>query len=457
MDDLAIRGATVIASGALPRDILITGGRVNALVAPGAGTARSEIDAAGLYALPGIVDAHVHFNDPGRTDWEGWEHGSRSAAAGGTTTVIDMPLNSLPPVLDGASFDRKREAGERGSIVDFALWGGLTGTRPAPLAELAARGVVGCKAFLCDSGIPEFAALDDASLVPAFHAAARAGLLVAVHAEDDALVATATARVRDAGQHDPGAWVASRPAQAEVRAVTRACAAAREAGARLHVVHLSAAEALGAVGLARDAGTDVSVETCPHYLVFDQTDVEREGPLLKCAPPIRDRANRELLWGALLGGRIDLVASDHSPCPAADKDRGREDIFAAWGGVAGAQSLLTTLLTETRRRSVDLDLAAVLGFLSWRLCAKPAQRFGLWPRKGTLGVGSDADVTLVDAERAWTLGPAAVQTRSGRSPYAGRAFHGAVVRTIVRGTTVFADGGFPVAPGHGRFVPAVPA
>lgn len=430
---------------------------MSALVEPGAGGARAEIDAGGLHAMPGIVDAHVHFNDPGRTEWEGWEQGSRAAAAGGTTTVIDMPLNSLPPVLDGASFDRKRAAGERGSIVDFALWGGLTGTDPAPLAELAARGAVGCKAFLCDSGVPEFAALDDAALVPAFRAAAAAGLLVAVHAEDEALVAAATARVRGEGRRDPAAWVASRPAQAEVRAVTRACDAARAAGARLHVVHLSAAEALGALGLARDAGTDVSVETCPQYLVFDDTDVAREGPLLKCAPPIRDAANRELLWGALLGGRIDLVASDHSPCPAADKERGRDDIFAAWGGVSGAQSLLPALLTEARRRGDRLDLRAVLGFLAWRLAAIPARRFGLWPRKGTLAVGSDADITLLDAERVWTLDAGDVQTRSGRTPYAGRAFHGAVVRTIVRGTTVYVEGRFPTAPGHGRFIPAEPA
>lgn len=428
---------------------------MSALVEPGAGTARSAIDAGGLFALPGIVDAHVHFNDPGRAEWEGWEHGSRAAAAGGTTTVIDMPLNSLPPVLDGASFDRKRAAGERGSLVDFALWGGLIGADPVALAELAARGAVGCKAFLCDSGVPEFPALDEAALVPAFRAAAAAGLLVAVHAEDDALVTEATGRVRREGRRDPAAWAASRPPEAEVRAVTRACDAARAAGARLHVVHLSAAEALGAIGRARDAGTDVSVETCPQYLVFDETDVAQAGPLLKCAPPIRDAANRELLWTALLGGRIDLVASDHSPCPAADKDRGRDNIFAAWGGVAGAQSLLPALLTEARRRSDGLDLAAVLGFVTWRLAAKPAQRFGLWPRKGTLAVGSDADVTLVDAERLWTLDVADVQTRSGRSPYAGRDFQGAVVRTIVRGTTVYADGAFPAAPGYGRFVPYV--
>ncbi|HEV2249959.1 MAG TPA: amidohydrolase family protein, partial [Candidatus Limnocylindria bacterium] len=230
--DLAIRGAIVIADGAYARDILISDGRVSAFVEPGASSADEEIDATGLFALPGIVDAHVHFNDPGRAEWEGWASGSRAAAAGGVTTVIDMPLNSLPPVLDGASFDRKREAGERDSIVDFALWGGLVGADRAPLRELAGRGAVGVKAFLCDSGVPEFPALAAADLEPAMRAAAAAGLLVAVHAEDEAIIRTATATVRDGGRRDPAAWTASRPALAEIRAATTACAAARKAGAR---------------------------------------------------------------------------------------------------------------------------------------------------------------------------------------------------------------------------------
>ncbi|MEK7285266.1 MAG: amidohydrolase family protein, partial [Chloroflexota bacterium] len=192
----------------LARDILIRDGRVAALVEPGASGAADEIDARGLIALPGVVDAHVHFNDPGRAEWEGWEHGSRAAAAGGVTTVLDMPLNSLPPTIDGDAFDAKRRAGERGSLVDFGLWGGLVGTDPAPLRELAARGAVGCKAFLCDSGVPEFPSLADDDLVPAMRAAAEAGLLVAVHAEDDGIVREATERVRAAGRADPSAWVA---------------------------------------------------------------------------------------------------------------------------------------------------------------------------------------------------------------------------------------------------------
>ena len=453
--DLAIRGATVIADGVYARDILIHDGRISALVEPGAAIADAEIDARGLLAFPGVVDAHVHFNDPGRTDWEGWYHGSRAAAAGGVTTVIDMPLNSLPPVVDGAAFDAKRAAGERESIVDFALWGGLIGTDPAPLRDLAARGAVGVKAFLCDSGVPEFPAITDAQLPDAMRAATAAGLLVAVHAEDEHLVQEATARVRASGRRDAGAWLASRPPLAEIRAVARACGAAKESGARLHIVHLSAADALGAVGVARGEGTDVTTETCPHYLEFDEADVLLQGPLLKCAPPIRDAANREALWAAVFGGRIDLIASDHSPCPAADKFRGNGDIFAAWGGVSGVQSLLPAVLTEALRRAGGtLDERAVAGFVTHVLAAKPAQRFGLGSRKGRIAQGLDADIVLVDPEREWTLDRSAVRTRSGLTPYAGRTFRGAIVRTIVRGTTVYADGEITAAPGHGRFVAA---
>ena len=437
--DLAIRGAIVISDGAYARDVLIRDGRVAALVEPGASSADEEIDATGLFAMPGIVDAHVHFNDPGRAEWEGWASGSRAAAAGGVTTVIDMPLNSLPPVLDGASFDSKRVAGERASVVDFALWGGLVGTDPAPLRELADRGAVGVKAFLCDSGVPEFPALAEADLEPAMRAAASAGLLVAVHAEDDEVIRNATAKVRDGGRRDPSAWVASRPAVAEIRAATRACTAARKSGARLHVVHMSSAGVLGAIGLARQAGTDVTVETCAHYLTFDETDVDALGPLLKCAPPIRDGANRDALWEALLGGRIDLVASDHSPCLAADKETGWADIFAAWGGVSGVQSLLPAVFSEARLRATGMDARKVAGFVAWRLAARPADRFGLGRRKGRIKAGADADIVLLDPEREWALEPSAVRTRSGITPYAGRRFTGAVVRTLVRGRTVYPE------------------
>jgi allantoinase len=451
--ELAIRGALVVSDGAYARDILVRDGRVSALVEPGASRADEEVDAHGLLAFPGIVDAHVHFNEPGRADWEGWASGSRAAAAGGITTVLDMPLNSRPPVLDGAAFDAKRAAAERSSLVDFGLWGGLVDADPRSLGELRERGAVGVKGFLCDSGVPEFPRLSDEDLLPALRAASEAGMLVALHCEDDALVREATARVRGGGRRDGAAWPMSRPPLVEVRAVARACAAAREAGARIHVVHLSAVEALGAIGAARDMGTDVTVETCPHYLTFDEADLERSGAALKCAPPIRDQRNREGLWRALLEGRIDLVASDHSPCPASMKEPGDTDIFAAWGGVAGTQSLLSAVWAGAIHRSGGLDAGKLAGFLVWRLCAKPAQRFGLWPRKGRIAPGSDADIVIFDPDREWTLDAEAALTR-GVDPYLGRRFRGRVTRTLVRGRSVFLDGRIVVDEPRGRFVEA---
>jgi len=448
--DLAIRGAIVVSDGAYARDILIRDGRVSALVEAGASTAEDEIDARGLFALPGVVDAHVHFNEPGRTHWEGWSSGSRAAAAGGTTTVLDMPLNSVPAVLDGASFDAKKSAAAAASIVDFGLWGGLVDADQRRLRELADRGAVGVKAFLCDSGVPEFPALGDDDLVPAMRAAADSGLLVALHCEDEELVREATARVRGAGRRDSGAWGASRPPLVEIRAVARACAAAREAGARIHVVHLSAVEALGAIGAARDMGTDVTAETCPHYLTFEEDDLTERGSALKCAPPIRDRRNRDGLWRALLDGKIDLVASDHSPCTRELKRS--EDIFGAWGGVAGAQSLLAAVFTgATERAGSGFDVRKTAGFVAWRLAVRPAKRFGLWPRKGAIAQGSDADVVLFDPEREWTLGRDASQTR-GIDPYVGRSFRGKAVRTLVAGRTVYNEREAVTDPPHGRFI-----
>ncbi len=387
--DLAIRGAVVISDGAFARDILIRDGRISALVEAGASAANREIEARGLLALPGMVDAHVHFNEPGRTDWEGWASGTRAAAAGGTTTVLDMPLNSVPPVLDGASFDVKKAAAEKASIVDFGLWGGLVDADPASLRELSERGAVGVKAFLCDSGVAEFPALHEEDLVPALR--------------------------------------------------------------RIHIVHLSAMEALGAVGAARDMGTDVSVETCPHYLTFDESDLTRQGASLKCAPPIRDGRNRDGLWRALLDGKIDFVASDHSPCPPDLK--ASADMFAAWGGVAGAQSLLPAVFAGASARAGDaLDVRKVAGFVVWRLAARPAKRFGLWPRKGAIAPGSDADVVLFDPDREWTLDAKASRTR-GVDPYIGRSFRGKVVRTLVGGRTVYNERETVPNPARGRFIP----
>jgi allantoinase len=383
------------------------------------------------------VDAHAHVNEPGREEWEGWRAATRGAAAGGVTTLADMPLNSIPPTLDHASLSRKAFSA-RSAIVDHALWGGLVGPDGASLRELKQlQPVVGVKAFMCPSGVPEFPHLDATALVPALAAAASLALLVAVHAEDESLVAKGTEQMRTFGRRDRAAWLESRPPAAERRAIERLAEAARETGARVHVVHAASSAAVTAVLRARERGVRITVETCPHYLTFTAEDVERVGPALKCAPPIRDASSRERLWQHVLAGEIDLIASDHSPCTAELKTRGDNDIWEAWGGVTGIQSLLPAMLTEgVHRRGLRLPALARL------VSGAPARLLGLWPRKGAIAAGAHADLALVDLEREWTFPQDQLQARSGLSPYVGRAFRGAVVRTLVRGVTVFHDGTF---------------
>lgn len=428
--------------------MLIEGERVAEIVDPGSGGADETIDASGLHVLPGVVDAHVHCNEPGRTEWEGFAAATAGAAAGGTTTIADMPLNSVPPTNDGAAFEAKRHALERAALVDVALWGGLVGADPRPLRELSTRGVVGVKAFMSDPGVPEYPRLDDATLAEGLAAAARLGLLVAVHAEDERATKEAAARLRGAGRMDPDAWLESRSMESERDAVQRLLMLAGRVSARVHLLHASAAAAVQEVRAARERGEDVSCETCPHYLVFTDEDARRLGPLLKCAPPIREAANREILWRLIGEGAIDLVASDHSPSSATLK--ATDDIWKAWGGVTGVQSLLAALLTVgVQGRGLPVEVLARL------VATTPARRLGLYPRKGAIRPGADADLALVDLGREWTLEPATLRARSGVSPYLGRSFTGTVVRTLVRGRTVYRDGEVLAEPGYGRFVPSI--
>ncbi len=396
--------------------------------------------------LPGVVDAHAHVNEPGREDWEGWHAATRGAAAGGVTTLADMPLNSLPPTVDLTAFRAKESRAARSAIVDYALWGGLVGTDLEPLIALKTAGVVGLKAFLCPSGIPEFPHLDAGSLTPALAAATVAGHLVAVHAEDEALIAKGTEQLQAMHRRDRAAWLESRPPAAERRAIERLADAARETGARVHVVHASSSAAVTAVLRARERGADMTVETCPHYLCFSADDVDRIGPALKCAPPIRDASSRERLWQHVLAGEIDLIASDHSPCTAELKTRGDDDLWEAWGGVTGIQSLLPVVLTEGVHRR-GLRLATLVRLVA----GAPARLLGLWPQKGAIRAGADADVALVDLEREWTFEQEQLQARSGLSPYVGRTFRGAVVRALVRGVTVYDDGEFVEEKRYSRF------
>jgi allantoinase len=449
--DLVIRGGTaILPTGQRQTDIAVTGGVISAIgseVRDGGGA--EIIDATGLMVLPGVVDAHAHFNEPGREDWEGWEAGTRGAAAGGVTTVLEMPLNAHPPTITAADFDAKHAVASRKAVVDFGLWGGLVPENLSELPALAARGVVGFKAFMSDSGIDDFRRVNDGVLAIGLKVTARLNAIVGVHAESQEMVERLGAEMREAGRGDRLAWCRARPPAAEVEAIRRLIVCMRGAGkgVRAHVVHVSCAAGLAEVDAARGKGVSITAETCPHYLAFTEEDFERIGPALKCAPPIRNSATREGLWDALLAGRVDTIGSDHSPCPAEDKAKGEHDVWQAWGGVAGIQATLPVLLTEgVHARGLSLERVAHL------TSTAPAQLFGLYPRKGAIAVGADADLALVDPERVWTFKPQHLETRSGISAYLGRTFRGAVVRTLVRGRTVFADDTVTGEPGWGKLV-----
>jgi len=398
--------------------------------------AKAEIDAGGLAILPGLIDVHVHFNEPGRTEWEGAATGSRALASGGGTVFFDMPLNSSPCTVGGAEFDVKRTALERASVTDFALWGGLVpGNRPR-MAEMAERGAIGFKAFMADSGLPEFPRSDDDTLFHGMREAARLGLPVAVHAENDEQIRELTQRARDAGRLGIRDYLESRPVAAEVEAIRRAARLARTAGAKLHIVHISSGSGAAAALEERASGTDLSIETCAHYLYFSEDDVERLGAIAKCAPPLRSAREREGLRRALLAGEIDIVGSDHSPAPPGMK-RG-DDFFSIWGGIAGVESTLGVLLFAPLER-----VTAVAA-------GNPALRFGI-ARKGRIAVGNDADFVLVDLRRPHTVTKESLFQRHRFSPYVGATFPGTVRRTILRGETVFLDGKI-VSETHGRMV-----
>jgi allantoinase len=429
-------------------DLFVEDGRVQAILEPGhAQMADAVLEASGLHVLPGVVDAHVHFNEPGRTDWEGFLTGTTAAAAGGVTTVCDMPLNCRPPTLDVRALTIKRSTVADSALVDYALWGGLVPESLAAdhLADLQRNGVVGVKAFLCDSGLAEYPYLDEFALLEAMQRCADLGLLLALHAEDPTETHRLADQARAAHKGGPLDWARSRPPETEVQAVRTALASAQETGARLHFVHISTGGAARLIQQARQSGQDVSCETCPHYLALDESDLERLGPFAKCAPPLRSRQEVEGLWQALLDGALDFIASDHSPCPPEMKQT--PDIWSAWGGIGGVQTLLPALLSDgVHARQMPLPRLVEL------VATNPARRMGLYPRKGALRPGSDADLVLVDTNAEWTLEVADLRTRWPLNPFVGRTFHGQVKTTLVRGTVVWQHGAAQTRPGSGQLV-----
>ena len=447
--DLIVRGGAVVTRHDISTaDIAVSQGEIVEVSPEIAGTAREEIDAHGLHVLPGVVDVHVHFNEPGRADWEGWATGSAACAVGGTTTAAEMPLNAHPPTLDGPSFDAKHKAAEASSHVDFALWGGLTPVNLEHMEELAGRGVIGFKAFMSSSGIDDFPAADDATLFAGMQRAAALGLPVAVHAENDTLTTALAATSVAAGRITARDYLASRPAIAEIEAIGRAILLAEETACALHVVHVSTGRGIAQIAAARARGVDVTAETCSHYLVFDEDDLQRLGAIAKCAPPLRPQCEVDQLWQALIRGDIHIVASDHSPAPA-DMKTG-DDFFRIWGGISGCQSLLTSLLSAGHT-----DRNIPIASLASQVTDGPASRFRM-AKKGHILPGYDADLVLVDLRETFTLHGCDLQYRHKHSPFAGMTFTSRPRRTILRGQTVAIDGMVVGAPRGRLLTPAPP-
>lgn len=492
-DTILRRASVVTATGVQTMDVGISG-EIFADMAPDLkGSAEVEIDLSGKVMFPGLVDAHVHFNEPGRTDWEGFATGSTALAAGGGTTFIDMPLNSTPPVLDVVAFEAKRRAGEANSRLDFALWGGLTPDSLPHLPHMARAGVAGFKAFMCPSGLDEFAAAGEQTLRMGMHVAAEFGLPVAVHAESPAAIA---AHQKVYPPPSPGSmadWLRSRPVAAELAAIEMAIACAKDTGCALHIVHISTAQGVAMVTAAKKAGINVTAETCPHYLLLDTEAAIRIGPAAKCAPPLREAGSVEGLWRALVAGDIDTIGSDHSPSPPELKEG--DDVFSMWGGIAGCQHgfplLLERALGEAEDKvismkppivvsklaeriglpphvllgdlikmqvfvapdqAVEPEIAARLcalhgygfnmggGRSSWEqlalMCAsKPASRFGIASRKGAIAPGLDADFCLLIPD-PHVIEEKDLLARHAISPYVGMRSAWRVEATWLRGNPV---------------------
>ncbi|MGH3239598.1 MAG: allantoinase AllB [Spirillospora sp.] len=420
MDDLVIRSRrTVLPDGERPAAVSVRAGRITAISPYTAADlpARATVDLDGVALLPGLVDTHVHVNEPGRTEWEGFATATRATASGGVTTLVDMPLNALPPTVDPAALAAKREAAEGACAVDVGFWGGaVPGNLPSlrPLHEL---GVFGFKCFMADSGVPEFPPLGGEEMRAAFREIASFGGLVIVHAEDpDSLTSPSGGGYAE--------FLASRPASAERVAVERVVRLVEETGVRAHILHLSAADCLDVLAKAQAEGLPITAETCPHYLTFSAEDVD--GSAYKCCPPIRDAANRELLWQGLASGVISCVVTDHSPCTPELK---RGDFATAWGGVSSLQFGLPAVWTAARARGHGLHAVA-------RWMSEGPAALAAVPGKGGIVVGNDADLVAFDADAAFTVDPAALHHRHPVTPYEGRTLTGVVQSTWLRGLPV---------------------
>ena len=403
-------------------------------------------DAGESVVMPGLVDTHVHVNEPGRTEWEGFETATRAAAAGGVTSLIDMPLNSIPATTMVAALETKRAAARNKCWVNVGFWGGVVPGNAGELRALHRAGVFGFKCFLVPSGVPEFEHVTESDLRIAIPKLVEVGAPLLVHAE---LPGPIEKRMKQVGSADPtrhSSWLFSRPPAAEYDAITLMIRLCREFMVRTHIVHLSNARALGLLRRAKKEGLPISVETCPHYLYFSPRDIGRGATEFKCAPPIREKDNRRRLWNGLAKGTIDLVASDHSPSPPEMKCQDTGDFFRAWGGISSVQLGLPVIWTLMTDRNYPMER-----LVRW-MCAEPARLAGLQKYKGSIAAGYDADLVILDAEERFKVQldapkwsnkrPFKLHSRHKMTPYVGRVLRGVVEATFLRGEMIYDRGRF---------------
>ncbi|MGB2589969.1 MAG: allantoinase AllB [Candidatus Acidiferrum sp.] len=431
----------VTTDGVRPAALLVEDSRIRDVVSTGeipAEIPREDFGDAVL--LPGLVDSHVHINDPGRAHWEGFETATRAAAAGGYTLLVDMPLNCLPATTNVAALDAKRAAAQNRCRVDWLAWGGVVSNNPRDIEPLAKAGVPGFKCFLVHPGIDGFTMVDEQQLRAALPHVARSGLPLLVHAELPGPIDSATERLSRADWSIYQTYLQSRPEAAELFAIRLLLSLCREYKFRLHIVHLSAASALSDLRAARSDGLPVTVETCPHYLHFDAETIPDKATLFKCAPPIRSRENCDQLWQGLRDGLIDFIVTDHSPCPPEMKRIAEGNFQTAWGGIASLSVALPVIHTEAIRRGFSLDDVAL-----W-MAAAPADLAGCARTKGRIAPGYDADFVIFDPDAEFVVTPDRLHFRHPISPYLGEKLRGVVKATYLRGVPIFRNGEFPSAP-----------